>query len=310
MERETVVSFHEIVSVDSIDDLVILYSERDLNFQDEEEFLNQLRSDWKLEVGKLEVQGRLMPIPQKLSSLDVTIDSTTYSIFGIIHGFGVPRWYKQLVSDAVNGRNNWLYEHWLGLFFKKENGAVEIPDSAANTFWYKIKEVYDPLEIVNDIVDGSRYIIKPSKSSEEDLKVLKEVLNVPLEAKGNLPAYVEIELRERNGKQYTSVQARSAYQAEFMRAYIPGEDKNLLVGATHAHETKHFLKSGVKNSRIVDLAHSHAEILMHNPKKYNQVLIRSKLKDGLAMASDAIADISPYIALFYLASYYINRSFK
>lgn len=295
MGNETVLEFDEIVSVNKIDDLVRLYSQKGLSFENQDKFLDQLSKDWGSEVDRLEDLAKSMPIPQKLPSLDLTLDGANYGIFGVTHDFTNGSRYRRLVSDAVNGRQNWLYEHGIGFFFKKENGSVEIPDCSVNEFWTTFKEglisgIALPLFSAYMV---SRYI-RPSKTSENDL--LK--LNVPAEAREKLPAYVSLQLKEEMGKPYSRREARSGYHAEFLRAYKPDEDKNFLCGAAHTPEIKHFLINGVKDSRIVDLAHSHAEILVNDPEKLHSIQNKTSAKEGLAISSGIIAGSSPYLALY------------
>ena len=124
MTEEPILSFDDIISVNTIDELRILYSHNSQYFSSEDEFLKRVKKDWKTEKKRLQREAQETDIPKELPSLDVVVDKTIYEIYGIhdllrfIFGFG--RNYKELVSGAIKDGNNWLYQQGLGGFFKKK----------------------------------------------------------------------------------------------------------------------------------------------------------------------------------------------
>ena len=85
----------------------------------------------------------------------------------------------------------------------------------------------------------------------------------------SIPANIRILLVEKEGRPYDPLmQRRSAYQAEFLRAWKKGEERKILAGIGHAPEIKHFLLHGVKEAEIVERAHAHAELLERDPQQY------------------------------------------
>lgn len=56
-----------------------------------------------------------------------------------------------------------------------------------------------------------------------------------------------------------------------MRAWKPGEDKTIVVGAGHVPEIKFFLENPCTDKEIINLVSSHVELLESNPKKYMQI---------------------------------------
>ena len=87
------------------------------------------------------------------------------------------------------------------------------------------------------------------------------------------PTYISLELAQRPSKpRYVDCAKRSAYLAEFLRAWKPGEDKSMVVGSGHVMEIKYFLEQGVKDARITDLANQHLDILTSDADKYKRLM--------------------------------------
>ena len=122
---------------------------------------------------------------------------------------------------------------------------------------------------------------------------------MPPEAVYLLPAHISIQLKERSGKGYNKLQQRSAYQAEFMKSWQKGTDKNILVGSSHSPEISYFLINGVKDSRIVDLAGSHAELLETNPLRYLDLKRDFMKRDGLMQVGGFSLGLMPYLVLIH-----------
>lgn len=296
------ISFEEINSVDSIDELLEVYTKKGHVFSNEEQFLEQLKSDFRIEVERVKSEAMSGHIPTKLSSLDVLINNITYRIYGVQHPLNSVPKYKRLICEANNGSGNLIFENGFNYCFDLQRG-IEMPDWSANNIWDLLRlgflvGIHLPLIIA----DTTLKMLIPQKTDDTSLKKL----NIPLETysfwlNDGLPAYVGIELQERRkNPSYTSIQKRSAYQAEFSRAWKKGEDKRILVGAGHAAEIKYFLVNGVKDNSIVDLAHKHVGLLEKDPEKYRHFAKKAFLSGSIFMATPATVGYSSVFA--YLLS--------
>ena len=261
------VSFDEIVNVDSLDALKESYEEKGYKFKNENSFLNKINKDWRKEVKNIRREALTKDPPRELPSLVHNSRRSVYKIYGVIHDPVIGPQYINLVREAVNKNKNWICENNISDVFGVENSVVEIPDFSVQESSKEIKYnylclLYTPL-FVPDII--KEFFKKPDylRSSNEPLEIHSSMYI--------LPYYAEIELTEKEGKGYNVFQIRSAYHAEFLKA-LKGEEKSDLVGRMHAAEIKHFLKKGVKDQRVIDLAHRHAEILKSDPEKLKYLI--------------------------------------
>jgi len=289
-----ILTYDEITRFDCINSLISAYSQKGFDFKDTGSFLGQVKHDWSLEVNRMELENLKNPIAERFQGEEVEIDGLRYKLFGIKHdlisGSGK---YKRLVIDALDNQRNLLYESGLSLIFFRPD-ATEIPDFCVNSFMKSFKEGAEcgiTLPLFFSYM-FSRHSQK-SRSVEMDLKEI----NFPSEARGELPFYVHMGEKERNGFSYSHSEARSAYQAEFMRAYKSGEEKTLLAGKNHSRQIKYFLRRGVKNTRIVDLAQNHAEVLTNNPERFKWINRMYTAKESAAILSGGIVGASPYFIL-------------
>ena len=118
-----------------------------------------------------------------------------------------------------------------------------------------------------------------------------KTFNIMFDHPFNLPSSISLELKQDLNLPLNSVlDLRSAYMAEFAREWKKEEDRNILVGAAHTPQIKYFLEKGVKDQRIVDLAHEHAALAKDDLDKlvhyHSSPTIKSnKLKQASAKAT-------------------------
>jgi hypothetical protein len=84
-----------------------------------------------------------------------------------------------------------------------------------------------------------------------------------------LPDQVARELQVAKGIPLDFIQRRSQYQAEFARNWGPSGECALLVGGLHATEIRDYLKYGVEDPEIRELARLHATMAREHPLRYN-----------------------------------------
>jgi len=72
MEDDLVLSYEEITSVDTIDDLIELYTGKSMRFQSDEDFISQVSNDWESERDRLwerSIELLAGPLPDDLPKL-------------------------------------------------------------------------------------------------------------------------------------------------------------------------------------------------------------------------------------------------
>lgn len=291
---ELILTFEEINNASSIDELISLYESKGCSFNRQNGFLNFLEKQW----AKHRVQIRKQAFSQeKILPLEVVAGDETFNIFGVVHemfmfgfSFSPPYDYKSLVRESIPNRGTLFAEHYLLDYstFRSES-IVEMPDHVAAPYSTALRgfraNFFSGLMITPVLALGVAllpYTLWRNKRTRKNEDSGKELYGsfLPLVYDGNknsllhkLPPVVEIELREQRGiGRYNTIQARSAYQAEFARYSKCEGGKNLVVGAIHTQEIEYFLKKGTKDQRIVDLAGSHAELLQEDQNKYTSLL--------------------------------------
>jgi len=265
MTAEPILTFEEIISVNSIDDLAELYSQRGVHLSDRKKLLKVLKSDWDAERSRVYQEARTRETPRGIPHIDVAIDGVTYGVYGVRHWYhDDPSLYRELVAKEVDEQTNWLWEQGISGLFPDAKGGFEVIDWSAGRIRDKL---LDSVRFGLSFPWIQLYLesrsLQPQKALENDLWFLK----TPSIALHKLPAYVEIE--QRLPGNLTRSQMRSAYQGEFMKAWKKGEDKNIVVGKYHVSEIEYFLLNSVKDSRIIELAGQHAELLERDPEKYD-----------------------------------------
>lgn len=291
VETPPVLPISALVKANTIDELLNQYIRTGHTFTPQQDFFVTVRNDWQAGRAALwgktikEINsGQLPPIPQRPPSIEVIIDGVIYRIYGETHGVRESvEEYGRLFLQELNAATNLLLEQKIKVRNPTDATAVvEMFDHSLLPPYYGIPQMLPilPYAFHSAISYISSKIGKKVLTPHELFETMALVrLSMPLELSAmSLPAYVELELRER-AKQakysLTRSQKRSAYMAEFARLWRRGEDKALLVGAKHAPEMKYFLLRGVKDPRITELASRHVELLKTDPERYQ----RMKAKD-------------------------------
>ncbi len=276
-------SFEDIISIDTLDQLTELYAKRGFTIS-EKEMLPRLKQDWKRCRDEYFYHIHLKPdlIPNQVPSLDVLVDGVDYRIYGVVHAKNWSAEYNAIVSKTIENGKNWLHEQKMHTVFDLPKNSIEIPDHHLLTPTGYLRIFTDSM--VNGFTSPiSIPLNKNKKYSKFKEKMMLSSLDMPFEAYHRpLPSYVKIQLNEKNKPaKYTPIQARSAYQAEFMKAWKVEGDKHILVGAMHAPEIKYFLKYGVKDVSITDAAQEHALLSTEDPEKFAWLNKKSSLKTTL-----------------------------
>ncbi len=298
---EPVLSLEEITSVSTIAALQELYSQRGVDFaEDEQKFLDRIKADWRM-IQRHE-RSRAQETPPSDEVPFIQIDSVRARIYGVRHTFTSGARYRDIVTETVGTGKGWVHEAYLEQYFPLIR-STQIPDYAANTTaatfaaGFKLG-LYFPAGLFYSLRASAR----PKEASSNALKRF----NIPLELYnwGPYPTFVDLELAERNGLAMSHPTKRSAYMAEFIRAWEPKdvEFKNALVGGMHAPEIKYFLEHPSSNIRLVDSAHQYAELLNRDPAKFASKTFADYNVDNLVVNAGGLAGASGYIFLTTAAS--------
>ncbi len=305
----------------SLEELMTLSKANGNQYQSEEDLIRELYWNWETEVNKRmkRESGLSSFAQQKLPPMELVKDGTTYSIYGIAHDKECGKDYIDLINRTVCADENWLIEQNLKKMLGISNGIEIVDHSVAprsvsnpgkNYLGGILMGVLGPLFLAGLGVSGRvRRVRRQYKTIKKEFiqEIAKKTITGPLELffeNQDLPYYVDLELRERKSPpEYTGVQQRSAYQAEFMRFWNPSlsrQEKNILVGAAHAAEVVYFLQRGVKEQRITDLAGKHARLLEEDPEKYAALVKRTKLLEtGVVVSSEILGVLTPYAMAGY-----------
>lgn len=267
MKTKQVLSFQEITGVKSIDDLMELYASRVPTFA-RDDFVPLLRRDWEWALDLILNKVDETPAPDSLPHLTATVNKAQYRAFGVEHSsFSKREPYATIVQETIRRARNLVFEQRLGSKYIR-NSRTEMADRYPPPFSVNFGSGFDiGFDLPSMILEFLKSISTDYSNQRTNLNV--DLTKVPLEfVIHDLPAYVEISLRQRAGKQLNWSQFRSAYMAAFMRFYSPtGGDA--LVGANHSAEVQYFLSKGIPNQRLAETAHYHAELMRADPEKLN-----------------------------------------
>lgn len=306
----------------SIDDFVALVREDGYPIKSEKALFKELHRKWKKTIYLITEYGFYdkAPTPEELPHLETRVEKELYRVYGVAHDENPSESYLELVSktcQSICQSSNCLWEQYVQETLHGSLGR-EIPDHCAKrggifssmpSHWtagltYGFLLPFLLLSKISKIGKPSLKNPEEEKRRELDRKILTDTEAItfylpPVALSPELPIHLDLELREREKTVYYSQnQLRSAYQAEFLRAWnIPElttekqleektggskekiHEKNIFVGAAHAYEVIHFLENGTKNQRVVDLAHRHAELLNTDPEKFQSFCQKIKARE-------------------------------
>jgi hypothetical protein len=256
----------EFRAVKTYEDLVELYEKRGITFSDTKELVKRVANDWGKEKFRIFEDISEASLPNEFPHLKLEIGDERYKIYGCHH---VGEAYYQLLLDAVSRNPWWLHEENLGtkggFLPGLERYSVEIDDQNAKGILSRIL-----IDVALMIPRGIKTInalrkIKALEGRESGPSTpetfFERTLNLPLDFSHDLPANIDLILREKLEVGFSYNLARSAYQAAFLKAWDPIEahpdseqylespsfapetlhEKCILVGSSHVHEIEYFL---------------------------------------------------------------------
>ena len=263
----TILSFAEITSVDTIAGLLMLYNTKGFSFSEHGAFIEAITTDWQQERRRIsnETASRIQSNPSdSIPSLLVESGGQEYEVYGVIHIRNAGDRYHTLVRQSTGDKKNCLLEQGLSELFPYIPNAIETNDHSLETKVSSFRRgFFDGLR-----APLSRFKTNKNKPNSQEAErgkqeqvFLAHALS-PLETwYYPLPHYVNIETRIDRHQKLTIVQRRSAYLAEFTRAWnVPGT-KRILTGARHSSEIGYFLKYPIREQEIVEKAQEHVDLL-------------------------------------------------
>jgi hypothetical protein len=253
-------SFEEILSVDSVRALQDLYTSHGKSFENEKQFLTQVRRDWYLE--RRHAKARLGKNPavfhglDELPTLDLSVAGGNFRIVGIAHNEKPDAAYAGRIQRAGQQPFLWMTESGLNTFLKNKF-AINLGDGV----FVSNRDCFE-LGIANSVAGlfhrAGQKVWSFMTGSPADYSVImgrteKYIARTHPEMTidhPELPTYVRLELTLREGKILDHCGQRSAYMAEMLKLIEPGKDKAILVGFDHMAELSYFLKHPMKDEAI------------------------------------------------------------
>ena len=291
-------TFEELAEAGSIDALAEMYTNHGAHFRNQNEFLRQVRREWKSEKERIRddtLDSLLLQqhAPSEVPHVFVALGSQEFYVFGINHGTKNPE-YLELIKSAVTGPGTWCFEQNLHSEGYDARNSIEAIDHGLLT---RPQLVRWGLESSTPMVMGSLILEIPKI-------VYKWAINEPIfvfskESRRNLvfaalppgyfaepfPAYVNIE--KTSGRLPVTIR-RSGYLAEFMRA-LHLQDCNMMTGFVHVPEIEYFLRNPIKDAEVADCAHADVELLASDPEKYEAKLISMRRRTYQAWEAGRIS---------------------
>ena len=287
-------SFDQIMSVDSYDALKELYERNGAHFLCEAEFRDLVREDWSRELARRYAEAG-SDTAEPLDPFVVHAAGTAYTLVGVIHdaASALNGRYRELIESAMDGQKIVLYEQGLSAFFPRQQ-ALEVCDYSANSFGRTLLEGAKG-GLIMPLVSGLMLyrLCRPFSTGEANIERLRR--HPEENGCGSYPTYIEMHLQLQAGTRCSHSIRRSAYQAEFLRAYRRGADKTFMVGANHNRYIAYFLKHGAADQAIVKLAQKDAYLAEHAPARYRMRQIAAVVKETLGLGIGMIAGASPYL---------------
>ena len=267
----SILSYECIMNVDSLDSLIKLYENGGKTFQSEKDFLKFLKKDWKAAINEIVQRRKEEDYFENytIEPVEVNVDDICYRIYGIIHDKRlVPKdYFDNLVKELKKEKKEIFLEQGINPFLKRFYGGKEINDHIFNSniklFEYGFqKGLVLPIQLTAFFII-SCYCACSNKKIEEVLDEVIKNYNNNLFYRtfdSDLPAYVRLEIKLRNGESLNSIEKRSAYIAKFVQEWPEKENKVLVVGGAHEQEIKYFLTHDVKDVKICEEAKKNAEL--------------------------------------------------
>lgn len=250
-----------------MDDLRQLYTMHGVPVHSEEDLLQQIRKDWGLHRHYAELANSSRDNLRDPTPITLDVDGRRYHMFGTYHSWTTGTRYQGAFSAALTEFNDVVAEQGMRMYFRLPAGSVSCADWAPIRTLELLKlataEAFDIREALR-LVAG---LILPfqRREAERSTAQLWEFFN---EVDG-LPDQVARELQVASGAPLDLIQRRSQYQAEFAKNWGSDNQCALLVGGLHATEIRDYLKYGVEDPEIRELARLHATMAREDPFRYH-----------------------------------------
>jgi len=290
---DTPLTLDEMVAAPSIAELQQAYEDKGEKHITEKKFLRAVKRDYSALFKEEFSQAMTREASEEIPFSEVIVDDQRYKLFGVFHPVFVH--FTELgknVKKEIDKSNSFFWEqNLLKRFDPKSNFKYENPIEMADHQY--ISSLFNfriglragallpyalPMGLLKAIsmafyyrtTDTSTYLVEKIQNDHNYKQQLKIFFNMPLDSGyyKEMPVNVDLELRAKSGK-FNSVQRRSAYMAEFMKACNHLEaEKKAIVGAKHVAEMKYFLLNGFSERDVVDKAHDDAQLFMGNKEAY------------------------------------------
>lgn len=233
----------------------------------------------------------------KFEPLEVIVEGVTYRLFGVTHVHRAePLYRKEMEKYALPG-DFWLCEQNVDRVLPRICGAISMPDhTVAPASYFFSRGVNLGLLSPALLALLGYYNLFPQRAFWETIGGLDDIK--PKEGLSSLPA-PKPSLRK------IMRQRRSAYQAEFMRAYAKGKNKNVVVGVGHVKEVAFYLHQPTEEEFIYRQAQQHAALAEQEPQELKRIIEGHNEAEGLLLALGSLLGVQPYLwAAFGIGKYF------
>jgi hypothetical protein len=216
-----------------------------------------------------------------------------YHMFGVFHSWTTGSSYGKVHENALMPFRDVVAEQGMRMYFRLPPSSISCADwaplGASELLTIAIRQAFD--------IRGALYLVTglllpfQRREAEQSTTQTWEFLN---EVDG-LPDQIAREVQVAKGIPLDFIQRRSQYQAEFAKHLGGTADCALLVGGLHATEIRDYLKYGVDDERIRDLAQRHAMMAREHPAAYTALYAYYWVRSLCVGIVGTAIGISPWI---------------
>ena len=303
-------TFEQMTSVSSSEELKALYESVHVRFQSDEAFLGQVSHDWQLARKAATLDGSFHN-DLRFEPIDVHTQGIAFHVYGIVHSKLAGKAFLKSVSDTIRAKHgsHWIHEQFLGEYCDQVDKRllVSMCDQLAPRAADRLKMqslfaaglVWNLYALIRAEFDQGF----ASKKSDELLYIADTTAanrNTAIKpkvspAKWVLPPYLELERTKPENTLWDAItRQRSAYQAAFALADARERglsECNILVGDGHAPQVAYYLKHPTNESRLTRLAEEHAELAVHHPIRYKYLKIGQAVVEQLLPTLALVAGV-------------------
>lgn len=338
---EPVLPLEPLSTVTSLEHAKQLYAEVGMQFGTIDALVRQIKIDWGYGARLLLKRADQLGLPEEYPATSCSIDGEQYNLVGMVHSLSTFADVRGLLLRRLANMGTHLAEQNLGLLnLGMHSQGLDIPDHFARGFWRDLLfreqslfgSAYTAIRLKALNFREKLPALRPSTELGGKIEELERKYRLPgqdptlarisvllLHAQADimspLPAAIRLDLKHQREKAYTFNEARSAYQAEFLRAWKPAEtfrgdraqmteaqwatltgSKGFLCGHAHTAEVEFFLRHGSREPAVTLRAQRDAAMLNRDVQEYMKAIaLRTALAGFVtAVGNAAVVGLSTW----------------